>query len=232
MNNLLEIWGLYDVTKIQTILVRIFLAALFGGLLGLERTRKRRPAGLRTYMLVCLGATVVTMVGVYSRVIFETNDPGRLPAQIISGIGFLGAGTIMVTRYHRVKGLTTAAGLWCAACMGIALGFGYYWGAIITFVVMILTMIFADKLESAYTRSLRRLQVYIVFDDIRNLSRFIKAMRQEGLEPFDLETTSSNTNAGVGLFCLIKIPKDKNRLEVLEIIEDHEGVLLAEEIDS
>ena len=95
---------------------------LLGGLLGYERGKKGRPAGLRTYLVVCLGSSLAMMTGVYLTQISGSGDAGRIAAQVISGIGFLGAGTILVTRQNQVKGLTTAAGLWAAACIGLALG--------------------------------------------------------------------------------------------------------------
>ena len=107
-----------------TICLRIALSMLLGSILGAERTRKRRGAGLRTYTLVCLGATVVMMTGQFMMEYFGDTDPARLGAQVVSGIGFLGAGTILVTGAQKIKGLTTAAGLWAAACLGIAIGIG------------------------------------------------------------------------------------------------------------
>ena len=116
--------GLREVTPIA-ILVRILAAVVIGGLIGLERGMKNRPAGLRTYMLVCVGACVVMLTNQYIFQTFSTGDPTRMAAQVISGIGFLGAGTIIVTRRSQIKGLTTAAGLWASAGVGLALGIGF-----------------------------------------------------------------------------------------------------------
>ena len=122
---------LHEITW-MSILVRTVLSMIFGGLLGLERGRKHHPAGFRTYMLVCFGATLVMMTNQYTlRYFHTTGDPVRMGAQVISGIGFLCAGSIMVTGRHQVKGLTTAAGLWASACIGLAIGCGFYSGAII-----------------------------------------------------------------------------------------------------
>ena len=110
--NLMQI---YEVT----VAVRLALALICGGILGLERTRKQRAAGMRTYMLVCVGSCLIMLTNQYLFQVTHTGDPMRLGAQVVSGIGFLGAGTIMVTRRHQVKGLTTAAGLWAVACLGI-----------------------------------------------------------------------------------------------------------------
>ena len=119
---------LSDVNLFSTVM-RLGLALLLGGVLGIERGRRRRPAGLRTYMIVCMASALVMLTGHFLFETFHTGDPSRLGAQVISGIGFLGAGTIIITS-KQVKGLTTAAGLWASACLGLAVGAGFYAGAI------------------------------------------------------------------------------------------------------
>ena len=118
--------------------LRLALAMLLGGCIGLERERKRRPAGFRTYMLVCLGAALTVLLSLYEYTLITgpwsalaaelgmKTDVSRFGAQVINGIGFLGAGTILVTGRQQVKGLTTAAGLWASACTGLAVGAGFY----------------------------------------------------------------------------------------------------------
>ena len=127
-----------------TLLLRMALALLFGGLIGYNRERKKMPAGIRTYMLVCLGACLTAVLAVYNTnnlalVLGDTvrTDIGRFSAQVINGIGFLGAGTIILTE-EGVRGVTTAACLWSAGCMGITIGFGFYECAIAGFIVIIL----------------------------------------------------------------------------------------------
>ena len=117
--------SLRDLTYTE-IATRIILSVLFGGILGMERGMKNRGAGLRTYMLVCLGSCVVMMTNQFLYQSYQSGDPARLGAQVINGIGFLGAGTIIVTKRNQIKGLTTAAGLWTSACAGLALGIGLY----------------------------------------------------------------------------------------------------------
>jgi len=220
--------GLMELTEL-TIVVRLLLALLFGGLLGLERTRKRRPAGMRTYMLVCIGSAVVMMTAQFMLRFFD-GDPGRMPAQIISGIGFLGAGTIMVTRYNRVKGLTTAAGLWVAACMGIALGIGFYFGAIVMLLTLSFVMVFADYLESTYAKRLRRMPLFIIFSNVTDLKPFIAGMKEKGIEMNDVETTGSDNKEGIGLFCVLRLPKGADRESVFKMVEESIGVLFCEEL--
>lgn len=131
------------------LLVRLALACLLGGLIGMERERNRHPAGLRTHILVCVGATLVMLCNIF---IFDTYrgianiDPARLGAQVISGIGFLGAGTI-IKEGMSIRGLTTAASLWAVACLGIAVGLGFYTGAILTTSFVLIILIIFSKFE-------------------------------------------------------------------------------------
>jgi putative Mg2+ transporter-C (MgtC) family protein len=111
---------------VTEIILRVLISVVIGGLIGLERGMKNRPAGLRTYMLVCVGACVVMLTNQYTYQVYQVGDPVRMGAQVISGIGFLGAGTIIVTSRNQIKGLTTAAGLWTAGGIGLAIGIGLY----------------------------------------------------------------------------------------------------------
>lgn len=129
---------------------RVLLALLLGGLVGLERGRHGRAAGLRTHILVCVGSTVAALVGLYScQVLSLGGDAMRIGAQVISGIGFLGVGTILVRNRDKVTGLTTAAGLWATACIGLAVGVGFYSVALFAFLAVSLTMSLLIYLERA-----------------------------------------------------------------------------------
>ena len=114
--------------------VRLLLSIFFSGIIGFERQGQHHPAGLRTHILVCLGSTMTTMLGQFLLLNFGA-DPSRIGAQVVSGIGFLGVGTIILNGGH-VRGITTAAGLWANACMGLALGIGFYEGAILGFLAI------------------------------------------------------------------------------------------------
>ena len=130
ISQLLGNWS-FDI-NIWSILLRLVLAVLFGGAIGVERATKRHAAGFRTYILVCVGATLAMLVNQYTVVTFDSGDATRLGAQVISGIGFLGAGSILITSRSQVRGLTTAAGLWASACVGLAIGAGFYTAAVVT----------------------------------------------------------------------------------------------------
>ena len=140
--------------NIVTVLIRTVVAILCGGLIGYERNRMGADAGMRTHSLVAVGSMLAMMTGVFA-VTHYSGDVSRIGAQVISGIGFLGAGTIMVRRDNHVSGLTTAAGLWASACIGLAIGTGFYEGAIVGTVVVYLIERELRRFSKKYARSLR-----------------------------------------------------------------------------
>ena len=149
--------------NIVTAVVRLFLALLIGGIVGLERGKHGRAAGMRTHILVSIGAALTTMIGFYVRDYLgvTTSDPMRIGAQVISGIGFLGVGTIFIKGRFHITGLTTAAGLWATAAMGLALGAGFYEGALITFVLIFVTVTILHRLEYRITKRYNRFGIYM-----------------------------------------------------------------------
>ena len=148
--------------NIWTVLIRLTLCVLVGGIIGVERGRQGRAAGMRTHILVCMGAALVTMMGFYiTQELQLDGDPMRIAAQVVSGIGFLGVGTIMLKGRFQITGLTTAAGLWCAATIGLALGAGFYEGALGVFIFTIATVSFLHKLEYKFIKRYRRFGIYV-----------------------------------------------------------------------
>ena len=159
---MLQIFESLREPSMLSVALRMVLAVLCGGLVGLEREYKRRPAGFRTHILICLGAAMTTLTSQF--LLFVMNYPtdiARLGAQVIAGIGFIGAGTIIVTRRQRVKGLTTAAGLWASAIVGLALGAGFYEGGIITTALILLAELVFSKLEYRILASSPEVNLYM-----------------------------------------------------------------------
>ncbi len=182
-----------------SILVRLFLAMLLGGLVGLERGRKHRAAGFRTYMLVCIGAALTMLLGQYQDLMLATrwasmisdvgnrSDITRYGAQVISGIGFLGAGTIVLTGRKEVKGLTTAAGLWACACMGLAIGAGFYECVILGLALIFLCIRVLPLLEIRMRKRSRNMNLYIEFSQIQEIRAVTACLRQMGVTVVDVE---------------------------------------------
>ena len=144
------------------VIIKLVLAMIFGSVIGLERGKQGRAAGMRTHILVCLGACLATMIGFYAANVLGTSgDPLRIAAQVVSGIGFLGVGTILIKGRFQITGLTTAAGLWCEAAIGLALGAGFYSGAIVTFILAVLTVTVVHKVEYTFNKRHRRFGMYV-----------------------------------------------------------------------
>lgn len=162
-----------------SITVRFMFAIIVGGIIGLDREMKRSPAGMKTHQLVCLGAVVVMVTAQYiTQSIGYGGDVTRMSAQVISGIGFLGAGTIMVTPQNTVKGLTTAAGLWCSACIGLAIGIGFYSGVILAMVAVFLVLKITPRIEARIYRRAKILNLYIELEDVLEISEVIQIVKQ------------------------------------------------------
>ena len=143
-------------------ILKVALAIIIGGVIGMERRKHGRAAGMRTHILVCLGATLTAMTGAYAyNVLGFAGDPLRVAAQVISGIGFLGVGTILIKGRFQITGLTTAAGLWCGAAIGIALGIGFYEGAIVTFLAEVVVTTILHRLEYRITGKNARFGIYV-----------------------------------------------------------------------
>ena len=191
---------------ICSILLRTVLSMLLSGILGYEREKKRRPAGFRTYIVVCLGSSLAMMTGIYLTELYGTGDPGRIAAQVISGIGFLGAGTILVTKQNQVKGLTTAAGLWASACLGLALGAGFYTGAILSFAGIWSSLKILQKVDSYLYVHSKVMNLYVEFNSVSDVSKFISYARSENCSVRNLEMNrSKNADGSVSISAVMSL---------------------------
>lgn len=218
--------------NLTTITIRVLLSLVMGGIIGIERSRKNHPAGFRTYMLVCLSSTLVMMTNQFIYIWFEGTDPARLGAQVISGIGFLGVGTIIVTRRNQVRGLTTAAGLWTSACLGLAIGIGFYEGAIIVGFSVFLIMTLFKKLDIYLTSNNRIITIYASFSSIESFDNFIIFSNNLGLKVIDIEMNKNSNIKNSSVVSILNL-KSKNRCSHLEIIRklsDFEGLIHIEEL--
>lgn len=215
-----------------SISIRLVLSLLCGGVLGIERGRKKRPAGFRTYMLVCMGATLVMITNQYLMELYGGTDPARMGAQVISGIGFLGAGTIIVTGRNRVKGLTTAAGLWAAACVGLSIGIGFYTGAVIGCALIFIVMALLQKLDDWVMSSTKVINLYVEFDRMPDVGEFIRFAKGQGFRISDLEVTKANGvgDSGVAVLCTLRLDKKKPHTEIIEMLSAVEKIRYVEEI--
>lgn len=220
---------LQEVNSVTT-LARIFLALFLGGILGIERGMKNRPAGMRTYMLVSIGSCMIMLINQYVYQMIGTGDPVRMGAQVVSGIGFLGAGTIMVTRHSQIKGLTTAAGLWAAAAVGLAVGIGFYEAALGGSFAIFAVLTLLNKLDNAMHSNTKDIELYIELSANTSLINFMRSLQQtmENTRITRTEHDYTNEDGSRAYIFYLHTKKRMNHAEVVDTVQEVSGVLHAE----
>ena len=228
-----------------SVLLRLTLAVLCGGLIGVNREHKRRPAGFRTYMMVCLGAALTMVLGQYQYRMFDTvwrsarlevgmtTDVTRFGAQVINGIGFLGTGTILITEQREVKGLTTAAGLWASACMGLAIGAGFYEGMLLGFLTIFLSMKVLPYVEGFLLARSRNMNLYVELTALERMKDFIQLMRDRGIQIYDVEIDrrgSGRDQSGPSVVFYLHLPKYQSHTRLLTDLSYSPDVRVIDEI--
>lgn len=215
---MLEIFdGLRDMTFLS-VTVRMLFAMFCGGLIGIEREYKRRPAGFRTHILICMGAAMTTLTSQYLYLCMGYyTDLARLGAQVIAGIGFIGAGTIIVTKQQRVKGLTTAAGLWVAAIVGLTIGAGFFEGGFfVTLLVLSAELLFV-KLEYRFLNNAHEKIYYMEYSDKECLETILSIFKENDIRVLNMEITraeeSEKHNASAIFYIRIKKHRESGNVE-------------------
>lgn len=182
-----------------SVVVRLTMAIVFGGMLGIDRAKKGRAAGFRTYMFVCLGATLAMLLSQYESMMIAgrwadtaldvgiRTDVSRFGAQVINGIGFLGAGTILVTGRQEVKGLTTAAGLWASACMGLAIGAGFYECVLLAFILILLCICILPQIDLMIVSRARNMNIYVEFTSLDDVGAIIGRIKEQGAQIYEVD---------------------------------------------
>ena len=220
---------LRDVTLLAVVL-RLVASVILGGFIGLERGLKNRPAGLRTYMVVCMGACLIMLTNQYIYQNFETGDPVRMGAQVVSGIGFLGAGTIIVTRRNQIKGLTTAAGLWAAAGVGLALGIGFYEAAIVGGLAIFTVMTLLQRLDNRMHRKVKSIDVYLELKPGASMGDSLRGVRELELEIQDVHREPGSDSEGRAYVATLKAQRRRYPMEIAENARQLPGIEFLEEI--
>ena len=213
-----------------TTLIKLVLAIFIAGTIGLERGKQGRAAGMRTHILVCIGATLASTLGFYvNQMPGISSDPLRVAAQVISGIGFLGVGTILVKGRFQITGLTTSAGLWVVGAIGLALGAGFYSGAIVAFAITMFTITLIGKIEGKLNKKYSRFGIYVEINSDKNVRKIINFLN-ENLSVSDIQVTSprSGTTGNVGIEANIH---NKNMAtnpdDVARLLEEQDAVVFA-----
>ena len=226
---------LHDANTV-TFVIRICLAALAGGVVGLERELHSRAAGLRTHMLVALGAALSALIGVYlseeMAKVGINSDAQRTGAQVMSGIGFLGAGTILVKKANsQITGLTTAAGLWATAAVGLSVGYGLYLPAFMTAIIAVFAFTVISKLENRITRKRRRMFVYLEVDSVDSVPEMITTLKEHyAAHGVQITPARSGTPGHVGMEAMVHIPPKVSVDEKIERLQKIKHVAFALQI--
>ena len=224
--------GLRDITM-ASVLARMLLAVICGGVIGIEREYKRRPAGFRTHILICLGAAMTTLTSQYLFLeMHYYTDMARLGAQVVAGIGFIGAGTIIVTRHQRVKGLTTAAGPWTAAIVGLAVGGGFCEGAIFATALIMVAELLFSKLEYRILENAPEVNLYMEYVDKACLDNVLKLYRERSVKVLNMEitrATGSEHHNACAIFSL-RLNKKCKAEHLVADVNRVEGVVSVEEL--
>ena len=211
--------------------LRLLLAMICGGAIGVNRAQKHRPAGFRTYILVCVGAALTVLLSLYLNKMLHTTwnsiaeeigirtDVSRVGAQVINGIGFLGAGTIIVTGSSEVKGLTTAAGLWASACMGLAIGAGFFECVICGLVLILLSVHVFSALEVKILERARNMNVYVEFDTLNGVGTILTGVKSMGCRIYSVEIDRGEIKKGVNHSAILNLHLNK-RLTHTAVLAD------------
>ena len=210
--------GNFSEWTMRNLIIRIIVSMLLGGIIGLDRGMKHRGAGTKTMTVVCLGSTLVMLTEQY----IQVNFPGlanmnRLAAQVISGVGCLGVGTIIISN-HRVRGLTTAATLWASATIGLAVGIGFVEGGILITLVMLISLHILPFAERFATRNSRYCNVIVDLEESRYLHVIIQDLKAAGISVDSMEISTSKIGDSVSVYLILHTGKATENTEIYEII--------------
>lgn len=218
----------FNFKEIGIVLFRLLLSMVLGGILGAERGKDHQNAGMRTYMLVAIGAATVMMSGEYLFLKYGTGDPARMGAQVISGIGFLGAGSIIVSHKSRgrIRGLTTAAGLWTAACLGLAAGTGFYEASILGTLAVYIVMKYMKRLEYKIIVKDVAFGIYMEVGDELPIAELADTLLKKGFEIEELQIGERGSNFE-RVIVTLNNEKERTRDSILKEVEDIPGIHFA-----
>ena len=214
-----------------TVAIRLITAVICGGFIGIERERKRRPAGFRTHILICLGAAMTTLTSQYIALELKLyTDMARLGAQVIAGVGFIGAGTIIVTKRRQVKGLTTAAGLWASAIVGLCCGAGFVEGALLATTIIIIVELLLVKIEYYLTSTVRTVNIYVEYVSNSKLGSIVDTIKSNNTAYInDMEITKSASGNVCAVFTL-RMRRKKSQQAMMTMVAKLDGVVSVEEL--
>lgn len=208
----------------QNLIIRVVVSMFLGGIIGLDRGMKHRGAGTKTMTVVCLAATLIMLTEQYIQIHFPgLANMNRLAAQVISGVGFLGVGTIIISN-HRVRGLTTAATLWASAAIGLAVGIGFIEGGVLITLVMLVSLHVLPYVERFATRNSRYCNVIIDLEESRYLHVIIQDLKAAGITVDSMEISSSKIGDSISAYLILHTGKGMENTDIYEIITKSDKV--------
>ncbi len=213
--------------------IRLVIATLFGSLIGWERVVKRHSAGIKTFALVSLGSAIATALNIFLAMEPGLNaDVSRIPAGVVSGIGFLGAGTILVTGRQQIKGLTTAASLWVTACMGMAIGGGYMIVGIASFIMIMIANMVLMNLSKVVEEYSKYISIYIEVEKNGGVKKLSKWITEQGYKSSSVAKSKEKTLQSNDVALIIDVDFDRKRShgEFISELNELEFVNYVEEI--
>ncbi len=213
--------------------IRLVIATIFGGLVGWERIIKHHSAGIKTHALVSLGSASATALNIYLALLPGMNaDVSRIPAGVVSGIGFLGAGTILVTGRKQIKGLSTAATLWVTSCMGMAIGAGYLEIGCVCLIMVGFSNILLLQLSNKVEGNSKYMSIYIEVNKNRGVGKLSRFVQDEGFTILSMTKSKEKTivPADTGLLVDLELDKKRDHNDVLNLLRDQEYVNYVEEV--
>jgi putative Mg2+ transporter-C (MgtC) family protein len=232
-NEIVHIFNYIEEFNMVSITIRLVLSVFLGGIIGMERATKRSAAGLRTFALVSLGSSLAMITNQYLLVTSGiTGDPSRMAAQVISGIGFLGVGTIIVTGRNHVKGLTTAASLWTTATMGIAIGSGFIYGGLVTFILIMVSvrlLLFISKRQEDFNRIIT---MYVEIDKENGFDGFMNYLKDQDYVLLSIEKKKQKALLDKDFVVITEfdLKNRRSHQEIVEEVRHIDGVHYVEEL--
>ena len=216
------------------ITARLVLAVICGGIIGLEREVRRRSAGFRTHILICMGSAITILTNLYLyQVMHLYTDISRMGAQVIAGVSFVGAGTIIVTRRQHVKGLTTAAGLWTASIIGLACGAGYAECAIFATLMVMFAELVLIRIEYRFVKRSSDINLYVEYSQPTTVQRLVRLLRMERIPMNDMEVNRIPYGDGSYHYsAILTIQMNREELEqkIIRQFEQTDGVQKVEKL--
>ncbi|MDO4514987.1 MAG: MgtC/SapB family protein [Lachnospiraceae bacterium] len=217
-----------------TVIFRLLLAMVLGSLIGIDRGMKRRVAGVKTHTIVCIGAAIAMMTGQFIHLYSNgvgVGDTARLGAQVISGVGFLGAGTIMVTGHKQVLGLTTAASLWTCSCIGLAIGIGFYSGAIGGTLAVLIVLRYFKAIDIYVANNSHVFEVYMEFESKEMMGEVIRNLRNEDIKINNVVVVKQKTKSkSVVVQASVEAGKWMTKNAVFRALDEQQGVISVQEL--